>query len=181
MVCARGCIRIPRPAWLRRQQACDSTTWVLGVPSLIVSSCCGGAPHQEQVTGILGGAKGGCTFAAGQQAWTAALGDNNASTNDQAGIYRAVVAGNMSMLYDHWAQQSYFAGATNPDCPTCVNWVRCDMKSGGGGGGGGRARRKYEIARLVCFDAKRTRLLGVCTLLPRSDGYFHNAALASAG
>ena len=41
----------------------------------------------------------------------------------QAALNSAVAAGNMSVIYDNWAQQTYLAGKTNPGCTGCVSWV----------------------------------------------------------
>ena len=49
-------------------------------------------------------------------------GDANPTTG-QAAILDAVAAGNMTLIYDTWSQQSYFAGATNIECGGCVNWI----------------------------------------------------------
>jgi sialidase-1 len=54
-----------------------------------------------------------------QPGWTAAGNNSNA----QAVLYAAVLAGHMTVIYDNWAQQSLFVGATNANCVGCVNYV----------------------------------------------------------
>jgi hypothetical protein len=54
-----------------------------------------------------------------QSGWTAAGNNSNA----QAALYAAVSAGQMTVIYDNWAQQTLFVGATNSECAGCVNYV----------------------------------------------------------